>query len=122
MLCSGDVQPNPGPFSSSVSDYVLSLSSNMSTSIFNSISFNHNLSFVHYNIQSILSKLELLHAELFYFHILAFIETWLSPSVDTDDLMLQSYNRPEHKDRVDDNHGGIMLYVKETYFTSVVLI
>ena len=114
MLCSGDVQPNPGPFSSSVSDNISSLSSNMSTSIFNSISFNHNLSFVHYNIQSISSKLELLHAELFHFDILAFTETWLSPSLDTDDLMLQSYNRPGRKDRVDDNHGGVMLYVKET--------
>ena len=114
MLFSGDVQPNPGSFSSSVSDNVSSLSSNMSTSIFNSIGFSHNLSFVHYNIQSISSKLELLHAELFHFDILAFTETWLSPTVDTDDLMLQSYNRPERKDRVDDSHGGVMLYVKET--------
>ena len=114
MLFSGDVQPNPGPFSSSVSDNASSVSSNMSTSIFNSKSFNHYLSFVHYNIQSISSKLELLHAELFHFDILAFTKTWINPSVDTDDLMLQSYNRPERKDRVDDNHSGVMLYVKET--------
>lgn len=63
---------------------------NMSTSIFNPISFNHNLSFVQYNIQSISSKIELLKAELFHFDTLAFTETWLSPSVDTDDLVLQS--------------------------------
>ena len=32
---------------------------------------------------------------------------------DTDDLLLQSYNRPEHKDRVDDSHGGVILYIKK---------
>ena len=36
-----------------------------------------NLSFVHYNAQSILSKLEILHAELIEFDVLAFSETWL---------------------------------------------
>ena len=58
----------------------------MPTSTFNSFSSGHNLSFVHYNIQSISSKLDLLHVELVHFDILAFTETWLSASVDTDDL------------------------------------
>ena len=88
----------------------------MSTSILNSLSTGHNLSFVHYNIQSISSKLDLLHAELFHFDILAFTETWLSASVETDDLLLESYNKPERKDRIGDPHGGVMLYVKETIF------
>ena len=48
--------------------------------------------------------------------LLAFTETWLSASVETDDLMLESYNKPERKDRVGDPHGGVMLYVKETIF------
>ena len=116
LLCSGDVQPNPGPSSTSSSDSVSGSTSNMSTSILNSFSTGHNLSFVHYNIQSISSKLDLLHAELFHFDILAFTETWLSASVETDDLMLESYNKPERKDRVGDPHGGVMLYVKETIF------
>ena len=68
-LCSADVQPNPGPSSTSSSDSVSSLTGNMSTSILNSFSSGHNLSFEHYNIQSISSKLDLLHAELFYFDI-----------------------------------------------------
>ena len=116
LLCSGDVHPNPGPSSTSSSESASSLSTSMSTSIFSSFSSGHNLSFVHYNIQSISSKLDVLHAELFHFDILAFTETWLSASVDTDDVMLESYNKPEHKDRVGDYHGGVMLYVKETLF------
>ena len=115
----GDItakKPNPGSSSTSSSDSVTRSTSNMSTSLLNSFSTGHNLSFVHYNIQSISSKLDLLHAELFHFDILAFTETWLSASVETDDLMLESYNKPERKDRVGDPHGGVMLYVKETIF------
>ena len=29
------------------------------------------------------------------------------------DLLFQSFNRPERKDRVGDSHGGVMIYVKE---------
>ena len=69
--------------------------------------------FVHYNVQSIFSKLDILHTELFDFDILAFTETWLTPAIETDDVLLRSYNAPERKDRVEDNHGGVMLYVKD---------
>ena len=85
----------------------------MSNTAFNSLSLVHNLSIVHYNVQSIISKLEILHAELFECDILAFTETRLDPTIDTDDLILQSYYRPERKDRNSDTHGGVMLYVKE---------
>ena len=115
LLCSGDVHPHPGPSSSS-SESTSDLSTNMSTSIFNFFSSGHNLSFVHYNIQSILSKLDLLHAELVHFDILAFTETWLSASVHTDDLLLDTYKRPERKDRVGDCHGGVILYVKDNLY------
>ena len=71
------------------------------------------MSFVHYNVQSIFSKLDILHTELFDFDILAFTETWLTPAIDTDDVLLRSYNAPERKDRVEDNYGGVMLYVKD---------
>ena len=90
LLCSGDVHQHQSPSSSS-SESTSGLSTNMSTSIFNYFSTGHNLSFVHYNIQSVSSKLDLLHAELFLFDILAFTETLLSVSVDTDDLLLESY-------------------------------
>ena len=89
----------------------------MSTSIFNSFSSGHNLFFVHYNAQNISSKLDLMHTELVHFDILAFTETWLSASVDTDYLLLESYKRPERKDRVGDCHVGVILYVKGRFLS-----
>lgn len=113
LLCSGDVHTNPGPSSTSSLDSTSSSSSNVSATILSSLNTSHNLSFVHYNVQSILPKLEILHAELTEFDILAFTETWLSPVDNIEDLLLQTYNIPERKDRIGDNHGGVILYVKE---------
>ena len=69
---------------------------------------------MHYNVQSIVPKLNVLLTELYEFDILAFSETWLSLVVNHDDLLMQSYQIPEHKDRVGDNHGGVILHVKES--------
>ena len=109
LLLSGNVHPNPGPSSLSSDS-----SSSVSSSILSSLNLSRHLSFVHYNVQSIVPKLDILLAELYEFDILAFSETWLSPSVNNDDLLMQSYQIPERKDRVGDNHGGVMLYVKES--------
>ena len=78
-----------------------------------SIRLCQNLSIVHYNVQSIFSKLEVLHTELIDFDILSFSETWLNDSIASEDLLLESYNKPERKDRPGDSLGGVMLYVKE---------
>ncbi|MEW8548396.1 MAG: endonuclease/exonuclease/phosphatase family protein, partial [Candidatus Thiodiazotropha sp.] len=86
----------------------------MSTNLFSSLDLTHNLSFVHYNVQSIFTKLDILETELFEFDILAFTETWLNPNIDTNELLLHSYNTPERKDRAADNHGGVMIYVKDS--------
>ena len=87
----GNVHPNPGSTASTSSNN--SSSSGMSNILFSSLDLTHNLSFVHYNVQSIYSKLEILEAELFEFDILAFTETWLSPSTDTSELLLHSFKR-----------------------------
>ena len=92
----------------------------MSDTIFNSLTLHHNLSFVHYNVQSIGSKLEILQAELLQFDILAFTETWLDHTTDTHDLIIHSYNTPERRDRVGDAHGGVMIYVKNVFITNAV--
>ena len=109
LFCSGDNHLNPGPTSLSSA----SSPSSMSTNIFNSLNLNHYLSFVHYNVQSISNKLDILHVELLEFDILAFTETWLSPNILTDDLLLQSFNSPEGNDRIGDVHGGVIVNVKE---------
>ena len=86
LLCSGDIKPNPGPASLSYSSN-LSNSSDMSTNILSNLNYSYNLSFVQYNVQSILNKLDILQAELYEFDILAFTETWLNQSVNTEDLL-----------------------------------
>ena len=113
LLCSGDVHPNPGPPASTYSTNDTSATTTISATIFDLLPLNHNLSFVHYNVQSIYTKLEILQAELIEFDILAFSETWLNRSVDTEDLILGSYQSPERKDREGDDHGGVIIYVKE---------
>ena len=80
LLCSGDVHPNPGPSSASSTASSINSSLNMSHSLLDSLSLNHNLSFIHYNVQSVFAKLDILQAELIDFDILAFTETWLNPS------------------------------------------
>lgn len=113
LLLSGNVHPNPGPLSLSSAESTSSSSSSFADAVFDSLNLDYHLSFVQYNVQSIAPKLDILHAELHAFDILAFTETWLSTSTLTSDLLLQSYHPPERKDRVEDRHGGVMLYVKE---------
>ena len=86
---------------------------NMSSSLLSSLNLSSHLSFVHFNVQSIVPKLDVLSTELFYFDILSFSETWLNPSVSSNDLHIQSFNKPEWKDRVGDSRGGVLIYVKE---------
>ena len=113
LLCSGDVHPNPGPLSTSSASSISSSSSSLSNTLLDALKLNHHLSFVHYNVQSMASKLDILQTELFDFDVLAFTETWLHPGITTDDLLIESFNNPERKDRVNDRHGGVILYVKE---------
>ena len=94
LMASGDIHPNPVPMSSVSSISSSSLSTGLSASVFDSLSLFHHLSFVR-----ILSKLDILHAELIDFDILAFPETWLSHSTSTEDLHLDTYCKPERKDR-----------------------
>ena len=61
---------------------------------------------MHYNVQSIKSKLDILASELSEFDILAFSEIWLSATTPSSDLYLPSFKPPERKDRLGDNHGG----------------
>ena len=58
----------------------------------------------------------MLGTELFEFELLAFSESWLNPSVLSQDLHIQTFREPERKDRVGDTHGGVVLYVKENVY------
>ena len=95
---------------------IVTIALHQETSVFVTSSLSFHLSFVHYNVQSIFNKLDVLFAELSDFDILAFSETWLHSAIATADLQLQSYHSHECKNRVSDIHGGVIIYVKDTLF------
>ena len=98
LIMSGDVHPNPGPASASS----ISTSSNSlhdSIPFLNSFNLSKHLSFIHYNVQSIANKIDLITTELSDFDILAFSETWLQPSILTSDLLIPEFKPPERKDK-----------------------
>ena len=115
LMLSGDIHPNPGPASLSS----LTSGSESSAASFLPMNFtnlSNHLSFLHYNVQSLAPKLDILGPELFEFDILTFSETWLKPSISSDDLHLHSFRTPERKDRTGDSHGGVIIYVKEDIY------
>ena len=67
---------------------------------------------VHYNFQSLLAKVDQLQMEVSHFDVIAFSETWLSPDIQDDKIMLQNYQKPFRKDRPDEAYGGLIIYVK----------
>ena len=56
LLFSCGVHPNPGPLSTFASSSNFTSSSSMSNTLFSSPNLNHNVSFVHYNVQNIFFK------------------------------------------------------------------
>ena len=48
---------------------------------------NHHLAFIHYNVQSLLPKLDIMQVELYAFYVIALTETWLHPGTDTDEII-----------------------------------
>ena len=113
LLSSGDVHSNPGP---SDFDVLSNHTSTSSTSydLYNFLNFPNHLSTVHYNVQSIRFKIDLLMTEFSQFDIVSFTETWLSDNCPTSDLLFPSFYPPERKDRISDRYGGVMVYVKDS--------
>ena len=64
ILLAGDIELNPGPYSPDTSLSSDSSGSHMDVSVFES-----NFSVVHYNVQSLLNKIDLLQVELSHFEL-----------------------------------------------------
>lgn len=112
LFLSGDVHPNPGPNPDPTSsDTSFDSSCSASSSLHQLL---HHLSIVHYNVQSLMNKTDVLQAELSNFDILSFTETWLSDSISNSDIEFTSFKTPERKDRSTDNHGGVIVYIKDS--------
>ena len=108
ILRDGDVKPNPGPVSTdSIDDSLHNMSINWS----NLTELQNCFSVVHYNVQSIASKLDIIKAELCNFDVLTFTETWLDASLSNDDLKINGFDI-FRRDRTSDRYGGILTYVR----------
>ncbi|MCG7881047.1 MAG: hypothetical protein JAY96_05605 [Candidatus Thiodiazotropha endolucinida] len=109
ILLAGDISENPGPSDSE--SMTESTTSNLES--FDLSIFENHFSVVHYNIQSLLNKVDQLQVEFSHFDVVALSETWLSPNVSDDDIMFQNFQKPFRKDRMINNYGGVIVYVKE---------
>ena len=107
IVLSGDIEINPGPESVDLSSSCSSCTTNINLSL-----FEQNFSVVHYNVQSLLAKVDQLQMELSHFDVIALSETWLSPDIKDDKIFFQNYQKPFRKDRPDNTYGGVIIYVK----------
>ena len=106
IVLSGDIEINPGPESVDLSSPCSSCTTYINLSL-----FEQNFSVVHYNVQSLLAKVDQLQMELSHFDVIALSETWLSPDIKDDKVFFQNYQKPFRKDRPDNAYGGVIIYV-----------
>ena len=109
LLKSGDIEPNPGP------DFQETDTSSCTNDLDEQIITN-NFSIVHYNIQSLLNKVDLIGAELINFDIICLTETWPDRRTIDDALNLEGY-KLFRRDRDGDCHGGVCVYVKNNVYS-----
>ena len=107
----GDVKQNPGP------DLNTSTSSEDSTLSLNSPDFLSNFSVVHYNVQSLSNKHDILETEnsvISNFNVICLSETWLNARITDDEIAMSGF-KLYRRDRTGDTHGGVCVYVDQDY-------
>ena len=113
LLQCGDTESNPGQIShSSLTTPDTSLVTNSDEEIIRS-----KFSMVHYNIQSLANKIDIIESEFKNFDIICLTETWLDRRISDTDIELSGFKLPYRRDRQGDNHGGICVYVKDSIFS-----
>ncbi|MCG7879037.1 MAG: endonuclease/exonuclease/phosphatase family protein [Candidatus Thiodiazotropha taylori] len=110
LLNCGDIETNPGPAieNSTLSDSSLSFP--------NETAIREKLSLVHYNVQSLANKKDLLLSEFLNFSIISITETWLDQRTSDEDISFNGYVT-YRRDRIGDNHGGVCVYVRDDIFS-----
>ncbi|WAR30424.1 hypothetical protein MAR_032966 [Mya arenaria] len=114
LSISGDVHPYPEP-TSTADDLNSSFLSYSYSDLINS-----GLSVVHFNIQSLRSKLELIEVELQNYDILIFSETLLSPEISSENIKIANFSQPFRCDRVGRPGGGVAIYVRDEHSNSII--
>ena len=108
LIRCGDVELNPGP-------ELDSDSSSSTASAFSDLELKNKFSVVHYNVQSILNKVDIIQSELQQFDVISLTETWLDNTISDDEIIFNGFNL-FRRDRVNDRHGGVCVFVKRELY------
>ena len=111
LLLLAGIELNPGPISEAST-----ISSNLSSTYGDLKMVKDKFSIVHYNIQSLTNKLDIIESELCNFDIICLTETWLYDRTLNNNLSLIQYDL-YRRDRVGDYHGRICIYVKQNIYS-----
>ncbi|MEW8548321.1 MAG: endonuclease/exonuclease/phosphatase family protein, partial [Candidatus Thiodiazotropha sp.] len=114
LMLSNDIEKNPGPSSESLSE--ISFTSSDTSSLLSNINIKNKFSAVHYNVQSLVNKTEILESELSDFDVICITESWLHGTISDDEIKFEDYT-VFRRDRVGDSHGGVCVYVKNNLHT-----
>ena len=72
------------------------------------------VSVIHINARTLRRKLDLLDSEVTDHDVITISETWLSADIKNNEISINGYHPPVRKDRSDDPHGGVAIYVKNS--------
>ena len=109
LLLMAGVERNPGPQPepSTDSNPILSETSQI---------IKDKFSIVHYNVQSIANKLDLIESELRSFDVICISETWIDARTSDDDIKIRDFTL-FRRDRPGDHYGGICVYVRDNIYS-----
>ena len=65
---------------------------------------------------SVLTKIDLIQAELSTFDIVTLSETWLKLTTNTNDIRLEGYHVTERTDLIIDGYGDVIVYVTNSIY------
>ena len=109
LLLIARIERNPGPASQD------SLSSNFGLTEDEKI-IEDKFSIVHYNVQSIANKIDIIASELRNFDVLCKSETRLDARMSDNEIHLDNF-KLFRRDRPGDHHGVICVYVRNNVFS-----
>ena len=66
---------------------------------------------MHYNVQSILNKIDIIQSELRKFGVISSTKTCLNNTISDDENIFNGFNLLK-RDQVGDRHGGVCVFVK----------
>ena len=87
----GDVHPNPGPRNTSKIT---------------------ELPIIHVSVRSLRNKIDILACDATIHDRITISQTWLSDQVDNDEISIAGFQPPIRRNRPNDPHGGVAVYVK----------